>query len=199
MGSAAHRETSAPRLLTKACTTLPKTRASELKRLSKGLEPHRRTVWPSDTPVVPRRILLEGIVRQKNNLAHCGLTELFCFVLNVTVVQKDQHEGGCGLKMRTPRSDRALCFVGVRSVANQGSKPWLAKTVCRDEVFLLVFAFGFYMVGSRLVMRFHRELSPCTLWRKFRHRVFLWRFRDSEPQKELFLGVCHFTKNEVSG
>ena len=52
--------TSAQRLLTKACTNLPKTRASELKRLSKGLQPNRRTVWPSDTPVVPRRIYIDS-------------------------------------------------------------------------------------------------------------------------------------------
>ena len=37
-----------------------KTGASELKRLSKGLEPNRRRVWPSDTPVVPGRIYINS-------------------------------------------------------------------------------------------------------------------------------------------
>ena len=48
------------RLLTNACTNLPKTRAFVLKRLSKRLEPNRRTVWPIDTPVLPRRIYIDS-------------------------------------------------------------------------------------------------------------------------------------------
>ena len=42
---------SVPRLLAQG---LLKTRATELKRFSKGLEPDRRTVWPCDTTVLPR-------------------------------------------------------------------------------------------------------------------------------------------------
>ena len=38
---------------------LPKTSASELRRLSDGLEPNRRTVWPCDTPVLSRRVYID--------------------------------------------------------------------------------------------------------------------------------------------
>ena len=67
--------TSAPRLLTKAWTSLPKTRASELKRLSKGLEPNRRTVWPSDTPVLPRRIYID-----------CATHDFSCDIIVISLV-----------------------------------------------------------------------------------------------------------------
>ena len=46
--------TSAPRLLVKACTNLPK------RVPLKGLEPNRRTVWPCDTPVLPRRVYFDS-------------------------------------------------------------------------------------------------------------------------------------------
>ena len=49
------------RLLTKACTSLPKTRASELKRLS--------AVWPSDTPVLPRRSYIDSDSRSPCDLS----------------------------------------------------------------------------------------------------------------------------------
>ena len=55
-----HSWTSAKGRLTNACTNLPKTRAFVLKRLSKSVEPNRRTVWPSDTPVLPRRIYIDS-------------------------------------------------------------------------------------------------------------------------------------------
>ena len=32
----------------------------ELRRLSKGLEPNRVTVWPNETPVLPRRINIDS-------------------------------------------------------------------------------------------------------------------------------------------
>ena len=70
--------TSTPRLLTKACSSLPKTRASELKRLSEGLEPNRRTVCRMTrqfcqgvfTLIATRDLIVispvtEGIIRQK--------------------------------------------------------------------------------------------------------------------------------------
>ena len=35
-----------------------KTRACDLRRLTRGEEPNRKTVWPNDTPVIPKRIYI---------------------------------------------------------------------------------------------------------------------------------------------
>ena len=48
---------SAPRLLTKACPKEPGKRVYDLRRLTARKEPNRRTAWPSDTPLVPVRML----------------------------------------------------------------------------------------------------------------------------------------------
>ena len=43
-----------------AWRTSAPTADEELRRLSKGLEPNRGTVWPNETPVLPRRINIDG-------------------------------------------------------------------------------------------------------------------------------------------
>ena len=58
---------------------LPETRASELNRLSKGLEPNRRTVWPSDARGLPRRIYIDGDSR-----LHCNLS------CDIVILRDDQ-------------------------------------------------------------------------------------------------------------
>ena len=50
--------TTAPRLLTKECSKEPGRRACELRRLTAGKEPSRRTTWPRDTPLTPVRMYL---------------------------------------------------------------------------------------------------------------------------------------------
>ena len=51
---------SAPRLLTKPCTYLADTLACDWRRLSRGHEPNRKTVWPTHTPLVPGRMYIKG-------------------------------------------------------------------------------------------------------------------------------------------
>ena len=57
-GSAAHGDHQRRDCLQSLAHTCQKTRACALRRLTRGEEPNRKTVWPSDTPVIPKRIYI---------------------------------------------------------------------------------------------------------------------------------------------